>query len=90
MLLSGKVCSYPDSERIQGYLASLKRTEEKDNWTIVENDEDSQDIDCFDDDILNLEKDKFSIESHRKKLDINKSHNPGEHFGSKNIGGNEG
>jgi len=82
VLLSGKVSSYSDHEKIQEYLANLKRTENKGNFTVIEGDEDSQDIDCFDDDILHLEKDKSSIESHKKKLNLNKSHNPGEHFGS--------
>lgn len=73
---------YADDEETRDYLSHLKRANDKDNWTVVDIDEE-EDIDCLDDDILKLEKDKLSMEDDKRKLDLVKLYTFGEFFGSK-------
>lgn len=72
---------FANNEATRNYVAHLKRSDARNNWTIVDVD-DKEEIDCLDDEILNLEKDRLSMEDDRKKLDLTKIYNYGEYFGS--------
>ena len=75
---------YADDDETKSYLSNIKRSKDKDNWTVLDLDEE-QEIDCLDDDILKLEKDKLSMEDDKKKLDLLATYTYGEYFGSNNI-----
>jgi len=80
--LGGRINCYADNEETRNYLSHLKRSNDRDNWTVVDIDEE-EDVGCLDDDILKLEKDKLSMEDDKKKLELVKTYNYGEYFGSK-------
>lgn len=88
IVFDGKVNCYPDNEETKNYLSHLKRSTERGNWTVVEAEEDS-DIDCLDDDILKLEKDRLSMEDDKKKLDLIETYTYGEYFGTLDFDTNE-
>lgn len=82
-MLAGNVNCYGDDEETRNYLSQLKRND-KDNWTVVDIDEEEE-IDCLDDSILKLEKDKMSMDDQKKRLDLIDVYSFGDHFGSKII-----
>jgi len=88
VMLAGKVNCYADDEETRDYLSHLKRANDKDNWTVVDIDED-EDIDCLDDDILKLEKDKLSMEDDKRRLDLIRTYTYGEYFGILDFDQNE-
>ena len=80
--MGGNINCYPNNEETKNYLSFLKRSNDRDDYTVV-NTEDK--IDCLDDDILMLEKDRLSIEDDKNKLELIKTYTYGEYFGS-NLG----
>jgi len=88
IILGGNINCYADDDETRIYLKHLKRSNDKDNWTVVDIDED-EDIDCLDDDILQLEKDKLSMEDDKNRLDLIKTYTYGEYFGTLDFDVNE-
>ena len=79
-MLAGRVNCYTDDEETRNYLTYLKRAHDKDNWTVVDADE--EEIEELDDEILYLEKDKLSIDDQKKRLDLLEIYGHGDYFGS--------
>ena len=85
-MFAGNVNCYADEEETREYLSHLKRSHDKDNWTVVDLDlEEDEDINCLDDDILKLEKDKLSMDDDKKELNLLDTYVYGEYFGSIKI-----
>jgi len=80
-MFGGNVNCYADNESARNYVTNLKRSDARNNWTIVDIEEKGE-IDCLDNNILTLEKDRLSMEDDQKKLDLLKVYNEGEYFGS--------
>jgi len=87
VVLGGRINCYADNEETRKYLSHLKRSNDRDNWTIVDIEE--EDVGCLDDDILKLEKDKLSMEDDKKKLDLVRTYTYGEYFGALDFDVNE-
>ena len=82
-MLAGDVHCYANDEETRTYLNDLKRSHDKDNWNIVDVDVDEEaEIESIDDDILNLEKDKLSMEDQKNRLELLKIYQYGDYFGS--------
>jgi len=88
IIFAGTVNCYEDNEDTREYLNNLKRSKDKDNWTVVDMD-DTDDIECLDDQILKLEKDELSIADDKRKLNILKVYNFGDYFGTLDFDINE-
>jgi len=88
IIIGGHVNCFANNEATRNYVAHLKRSDPRNNWTIVDAD-DKEEIGCLDDEILNLEKDRLSMEDDRKKLDLSKIYNYGEYFGTLDFEINE-
>jgi len=81
VVVAGKINCYANDEETREYLSHLKRSNDRDNFTVVDIDEE-EDVGCLDDDVLKLEKDKLSMEDDKKKLNLIKVYTYGEYFGS--------
>ena len=76
----GHISCYTDNPKTKEYVNNLSKAREKSQWTVVDADEE-EGFDCFDDEVLDLEKDKLSMDDQKKRLDLIKSYEYGEFFG---------
>ena len=85
MILIGTVNCYADKPETIAYLKQLKKNAEASQRQkvpiIYEQDEVDDVLDCVDDNILNMEKDQFSINDQKKSLDLITCFSFGQHFG---------
>jgi len=88
VVVAGKINCYADNEETREYLSHLKRSNDRDNFTVVDIDEE-EDVGCLDDDVLKMEKDKLSMEDDKNKLDLDKVYTYGEYFGTLDFDVNE-
>ena len=85
----GKVNCYANTQETKDYLKQLRSSKTSSQAAGAarvgaqhETDEENDDLECLDDNVLNMEKDQLSIDDQKKSLDLLQSVNFGEYFGS--------
>lgn len=83
IILNGIVNCYADNEAAHQFIKNLQINKNTDDSTSFSDSEDEFEIKCLDDDVLNFEKDKETMDSQKRKLDLIRQINYGEYFGGK-------
>ena len=73
---------------VRQFIKSIKASTDNKEDDQDSSDDSDEEVHCLDDEVLNLEKDRETLEDQKRKLDFIRQFNYGEYFGGVDLGEN--